>query len=121
MAKTLYDDFMELAERETGRKREEITSLWWNKLGGKLNGLVEIDGERVRIGEIPSIGSLEIMKSVISTSLHIRYRDDTACNTEEVLSHAIAIKDALTTLYPLSDSEWSEVLRDIGTYATCLC
>lgn len=48
---TLYDDFIALAVRETGRRTDDITSLWWNNQGGKLNGMVEIDGEMVRIGE----------------------------------------------------------------------
>ena len=119
--KTLYDEFIELAERESGRNREEITCLWWNNRDGRLNGLVEIDGVRRQIGGIPSsVGNAEIMKSVISAGLHIHYKDDTASNTDEVLSLAITIKELLAPLYPLADKDWSEVLRDIGTYADCL-
>lgn len=51
MNRTLYDDFIALAERETGRRADEIKSLWWNNEGDSLNGMVEIDGERVRIGK----------------------------------------------------------------------
>ena len=62
----------------------------------------------------------EIMKAVISTGLHTHYENEQAASTDEVLSRAITIKDALHSLYPLTDADWTEVLRDIGTYADCL-
>lgn len=120
MDKTLYGEFIALAERETGRRADEITSLWWNNRNGKLNGMVEIDGERVRIGEAANVGNAEIMKAVISTGLHIHYRDENASNVDEVLALAIEIKDALNSLYRLTDQEWAAVLSDIGSYADCL-
>ena len=64
--------------------------------------------------------NIEIMKGIISAGLHIEYRDDFALNKDEILKHAVKIKVALKSAYPLTDKEWSEVLRDIGSYADCL-
>ena len=66
------------------------------------------------------VTNLEIMKSFISSGLRIIYRDCLASSKDEILASAINIKVAFSHLYPLTDKEWSEALRDIGSYADSL-
>lgn len=49
---TLDKEFITFAARQTGRKAAEITSLRWSYKDGHFEGLVEIDGENVRIGGV---------------------------------------------------------------------
>lgn len=46
----LYMRLIAMATAQTGKTANEIRVLWWNNYDGKLNGMVEIDGQRVRIG-----------------------------------------------------------------------
>lgn len=66
-----------------------------------------------------NVGNTEIMKAVISTGLHIEYKDGGATH-KGITDFAVAIKKALHPLYPLTDKQWNEVLRDIAHYADCL-
>ena len=61
----------------------------------------------------------EIMKAIISTGLHIEYEN--RGGTHKVITdYALNVKDALNELYPLTENQWNEVLRDVASYADCL-
>ena len=61
----------------------------------------------------------EIMKSMISTNLHLTAETRTMTHNE-ITGIAAALRKALHTLYPVTDKEWEEVLLDIARYADCL-
>jgi len=66
-----------------------------------------------------SAQNAKIMKAIISTGLHIEYEN--GGGTHKVITdYAINIRDALSKLYPLTENQWDEVLRDIASYADCL-
>ena len=66
-----------------------------------------------------NVNNIEIMKAIISTGLHIEYEN--RGGTHKVITdYAINIRDALSKLYPLTENQWDEVLRDIASYADCL-
>jgi hypothetical protein len=62
----------------------------------------------------------EIVKGMISTSLHIKYENSSAYSKDELLRDAIAIKDAISPLYSVTDRQWQNILADIASYADCL-
>jgi hypothetical protein len=61
----------------------------------------------------------EILKKMISTSLHIT-AESRPMTFGEITATAVSLKNALHSLYPTTDKEWEEVMRDIGSYAYCL-
>ena len=61
--------------------------------------------------------SIGAMKEIIKAGLRSEFQENLAANEDEVLAAAARIKDALASVYPLTDREGWVVLQDIVSYA----
>ncbi len=61
----------------------------------------------------------ELLSAVISANLHFAAERE-SLYVDDVIARAVVLKDMLSPLYPVTDKEWEQTLREIGKYADLL-